>query len=93
MSDDLKSLLGQLLEKDPQKRIDLAAIKKHSWFRDLDWLDVLHRRLLPPKPHIEKRKLNNLENPDSLFGSSKVPKMTIDNWTFIQEVDRQGNRP
>ena len=35
---DAKTLLSGLLERDPTKRISTAAeIKKHPWFRKIDW--------------------------------------------------------
>lgn len=85
LSPELKDLLAQLLEKDPQKRIDQTGIQRHSWFRDVNWDDVLARRLVPPRPHLVKPRLNEIEHPETLFGQSRTNKLPVENWTFIDD--------
>lgn len=54
LSPDAKDLLTRLLRKDPAKRLgshmprDLAAIKKHRFFRKIDWKLLAARELEPP---------------------------------------------
>jgi serine/threonine protein kinase len=54
LSADAKDLLTRLLRKDPTKRLgynmpkDLAAIKKHRFFRKIDWAKLAARELEPP---------------------------------------------
>lgn len=54
LSPDAKDLLTRLLRKDPAKRLgshmpkDLAAIKKHRFFRKIDWKRLAARELEPP---------------------------------------------
>ncbi|GAB1310527.1 Serine/threonine-protein kinase psk1 [Madurella fahalii] len=51
---DAKDLLTRLLRKDPTKRLgynmpkDLATIKKHRFFRKIDWAKLAARELEPP---------------------------------------------
>jgi serine/threonine protein kinase len=54
LSADAKDLLTRLLRKDPKKRLgfntvkDLATIKKHRFFRKIDWKKLTARELEPP---------------------------------------------
>lgn len=51
---DAKDLLTRLLRKEPSKRLgyhmpkDLQTIKKHRFFRKIDWRALEHRELEPP---------------------------------------------
>ncbi|KAI2793181.1 Serine/threonine-protein kinase psk1 [Penicillium oxalicum] len=51
---DAKDLLTRLLRKDPAKRLgyhmpkDLQTIKKHRFFRKIDWAALERRELTPP---------------------------------------------
>merc|ERR1712137_606817 len=45
----LADLLAKLLEKDPEERFQCAAeIKRHPWFKGIDWDKVALKRVLPP---------------------------------------------
>ena len=54
LSPDAKDLLLRLLRKEPRKRLggnmpkDMAAIKKHRFFRKIDWKQLAKRELEPP---------------------------------------------
>ena len=54
LSPDAKDLLTRLLRKDPSKRLgsnmpkDLDTIKKHRFFRKIDWKKLEARELEPP---------------------------------------------
>ncbi|KAL2168286.1 hypothetical protein VTG60DRAFT_205 [Thermothelomyces hinnuleus] len=54
LSPDAKDLLTRLLRKDPSKRLgsnmpkDLDTIKKHRFFRKIDWKRLAARELEPP---------------------------------------------
>lgn len=54
MSPDAKDLLTRLLRKDPAKRLgshmpkDLTLIKKHRFFRKIDWVKLSKREVEPP---------------------------------------------
>jgi len=45
ISDDAKDLLLQLLNKTPEKRINLQGIKNHNWFKNLDLLHEQRSRM------------------------------------------------
>lgn len=72
MSPDAKDLLTRLLRKDPAKRLgarmprDLEAMKKHRFFRRIDWRKLLAREMTPPiQPFITDPEL--AENFDASF--------------------------
>ncbi|KAL7628366.1 hypothetical protein AAE478_002568 [Parahypoxylon ruwenzoriense] len=54
LSADAKDLLTRLLKKDPAKRLgssmprDLQTIKKHRFFRKIDWKKLAAREMEPP---------------------------------------------
>lgn len=53
LSPDAKDLLTRLLRKEPKKRLgvgpnDLNVIKKHRFFRKIDWKKLERRELEPP---------------------------------------------
>lgn len=50
LSADAKDLLTRLLRKDPRKRLgrDVGALKKHRFFRKVDWARLERRDLRPP---------------------------------------------
>jgi len=52
LSQDACSLLSQLLERNPKKRLggteDAAEVKKHSFFKSIDWGKLYRRELKAP---------------------------------------------
>ena len=48
ISKEGKDLLNQLLNKRPDKRITLDNVKKHEFFKGLDWDKLLKKELVPP---------------------------------------------
>ena len=48
-SERAKNLLKKLLEKNPQKRIDLEDIKKHKFFKGIDWNELELKNIKPPR--------------------------------------------
>ena len=67
-SDELKDLLGQLLCRDPNKRIgvsDKNELKNHEWFKDIDWDKLAKKQIEPPLNLVEmKKRLEDKENSD-----------------------------
>ena len=60
ISPDCKSLLVALLNRNPTKRLgggklDAEEVKGHPWFKDINWDDVINKRLKPPKPKISSK--------------------------------------
>jgi len=64
LSADAKDLITKLLRKDPHKRLghnmpeDLQIMKKHRFFRKIDWVKLERRELDPPiKPLVTDPEL------------------------------------
>jgi len=81
---DAKDLLIRLLRKDPHKRLgynmpkDLVTIKKHRFFRKIDWKALEQRELEPPiKPLITDPAL--AENFSSNFTSMALSPVVTSN--------------
>lgn len=58
LSEQCRSLIIELLERDPKKRLgsngDIEEIKKHSFFRKLDWEKLYKMEIVPPyKPKVQ----------------------------------------
>ena len=71
MSSDARDLLTRLLRKDPRKRLgthmpkDMEAIKKHRFFRKIDWKKLEAREIEPPiKPVITDPELAENFSPE-----------------------------
>lgn len=58
LSSDCKDLLFKLLEKDPVRRLShfdgkgIAAIRKHKFFKDIDWAKIENRELEQPRAYL-----------------------------------------
>lgn len=75
LSSDIRGLLSKLLVRDPAKRLGstvkggVAAIKKHSWFKSIDWNGMMDRDSVesPLKKSIafQQRKHENFKNSSS----------------------------
>lgn len=95
ISDELEDLIKQCLQKDPTKRIgynNTEEIKKHKWFENINWDDVLNLSVEPPvKPEIsdkfdienfnkdvikEKPALNELQDIDQNIVDSHQDKFS-----------------
>ena len=72
ISADAKDFITKLLNRDTKKRLgavnDFEDIKKHSWFKDIDWIKLYNRKLDPPfKPKVSGD--NWMDNFDKEFVS------------------------
>jgi len=76
-SPEAKSLIEGLLTRDPNKRLgsgvaDAEEIKKHPFFRSLDWKKLYNKQVDPPfKPHL--RHALDVQNFESEF-TNEIPK-------------------
>lgn len=101
LSSDVRDLLVKLLQKDPEKRLGThegaAEIKKHSWFRDVNWDDVYNRKFEPPIPYL-KRKVEKgngqiiIQKPDDAERERLLLEQDpnfITGWSFILPADEK----
>ena len=53
VSPNARDLIGLLMNKEPSKRPQISQIKRHPFFRKMDWEALLARRIRPPRLGIE----------------------------------------
>lgn len=95
LSTDAKDLLTRLLRKEPCKRLgsnmpkDLAIIKKHRFFRKLDWKKLAARELEPPiQPLITDPELAENFSPEfTELSLSPVVSRFDDPWSAVSARD------
>ncbi|XP_066155836.1 ribosomal protein S6 kinase beta-2 [Euwallacea fornicatus] len=99
MTTDMKDILRRLLKKKPQDRLgappdDAKAIKKHLFFKHINWEDVLNKRIEPPyKPCVSSEddvsqfdpkftKQTPVDSPVDSFLSESV-NMIFEGFTYV----------
>lgn len=88
LSVDARSLLKELLNRDPLKRLgcrrDAEEIKEHPFFYGINWESVLRKELRPPKPVVTPIMHGSIPQ-DNIIGSHCTfdPETHISGWTFI----------
>ncbi|KAI2616471.1 kinase-like protein [Hypoxylon sp. NC1633] len=90
---DAKDLLTRLLKKDPAKRLgtcmpkDLQTIKKHRFFRKIDWKKLAAREMEPPiQPMITDPELAENFLPE-FTELSLSPLVAKDPWSELSTED------
>lgn len=91
LSDNSKSLLKGLLERDPEKRLgsrfDAAEIKRHAFFEGINWDMVYKRQMRPPRPI--KKFIPPTSMPQyKVRGRQSSPESEshhLNGWTFIAD--------
>jgi RAC serine/threonine-protein kinase len=76
MHPDARSLLEQLLERDAEKRLtDPNIIKRHPFFKSIDW-DMLFQKKIPPPFMPEVKGKTDVSQIDPVF-IDEVPTLTM----------------
>ena len=91
-SGELKDLLKKMLDKDPNKRIgiknDKSDLKNHEFFSDLNWEDIMNKRVKPPVEMIDVREEYDLkekfEFKDVDYNSDNKFIKRVAGFTFIK---------
>ena len=68
LSGDIKDLLENILAKDPEERFTLDEIKKHPYFKDIDFNKVLQKEY----GKIETEKINKKKDEDKKEEEEKI---------------------
>jgi serine/threonine protein kinase len=94
MSADAKDLLTRFLRKEPSKRLganmpkDLVAMKKHRFFRKIDWKKLAARELEPPiQPLITDPELAENFSPDFTELSLSPAVTRFGNTPWVPKAD------
>ena len=74
-SDKAKNLLKKLLEKNPEKRIDIEEIKKHKFFKGIDWNELEVKNAKPPRDINKIKEIIFKENKDDNIINNKNGKL------------------
>ena len=81
LTEDAKSLISQLLEKDKSKRLgkkgDAKEVLDHPWFKELNMEDMLAKKVKPPYvPEIKNK--DDVSNFDEKFRQLEVKESILD---------------
>ena len=94
-SDEVKDLLEKMLEKDPKKRIKIQEIKKHPFFRDIDWDLVSNKKMQPPLEMVNLREeycMNQKVNfVDEDYNQDNNEKERVEGFSFINKDSIKDN--
>ena len=94
VSDNAKSLLKGLLQKDPKKRLggghrDAEEIKEHKFFEDVDWDKIYEKKIKPPKALKVNNNMFLFNKPKYFADENNLEEIFGDNslqgWTFINK--------
>lgn len=81
-----KDLLRKLLNRDPAQRLgartDADEIKKHPYFKRMDWSLVLRREQKMPRPPRHSIVPILIES-SKVYGDLEVSRDAVEGWTFI----------
>ena len=83
LSDEVVDLLENLLHKNPLKRLGRngsAEIKSHPWFKNVNWQDVLDRKVKMPKPYLMKSITDLVKPIKQVKGVRILWKDQLDTW-------------
>ena len=91
-SEELKDLLKKMLHKDPKKRIgienDKSDLKNHEFFRDINWDDIMKKKIKPPVEMVDVREEYDLkekvEFKDTDYTNENQYLRRITGFTFIK---------
>ena len=91
-SEELKDLLKKMLDKNPKNRIgienDKSDLKNHEFFRDINWDDIMQKKIKPPVEMIDVREEYNLkekaEFKDVDYNNDNKFLRRVNGFTFIK---------
>lgn len=89
-SQELKSLIDELTVKDPKKRIGnplrggINEVKRHPFFKGIDWNEVLNKQLQPPIVPEKKKGVVDLVSGDA--NPYKLLEQNFDKKTVLDAV-------
>ena len=92
-SEELKDLLRRMLDKNPQNRIGISNdkndLKNHEFFRDINWDDIMKKKVNPPVEMVDVRKEYDLkekvEFKDVDYTNDNKFLRRISGFTFIKK--------
>jgi len=94
LSDNCKSLIVGLLNRDPKKRLgskdDVEDIKSHPFFKDLSWAKVMKKDIdVPYKPKV--KAADDTSNFDNTFTNEPVVDSMVASSALSQTMGADGD--
>ena len=98
VSENAKSLLKGLLQKDPKKRLggsirDAEEIKEHKFFEDVDWKKIYEKKIKPPKALKISNNMYIFNKPKYFADENNLEEIfgnnSLDGWTFINNNENE----
>jgi len=89
LSNEVGDLIVQLLNRNPHKRLgagkeDANEIKKHAWFKDIDWALTAKRGLKPPKPEV--KPLPDCHISSQIFADKAKGMNNVSGWEYVSKA-------
>ena len=92
-SEELKDLLKKMLNKNPKERIgienDKTDLKNHEFFRDINWDDIMKKKVKPPVEMVDVREEYDLKEKvefrDVDYNKDNQYIKRIQDFTFIKK--------
>ena len=82
ISEELKDLLKEMLNREALERIDLEGVKSHPWLREVNWTDARHRSRVDAM-QVDVLKVLQQHNVASVFDAELTDS---DEDEMVQEV-------
>lgn len=91
--------MNQLLKKDPLKRLgastnDAEEVKSHQYFKNVDWDDVLNKKITPPKNKYRNKPMHVFSKPrqfedysDLQISKDRSQMTHFPGWSFINKTE------
>ncbi len=91
LSRDCMSFLYQLLDKQPQRRLKLAQVRAHAWFKGTDWERIADKSAKPPfEPSRTKANVAGIHDLEEQLGAKRKPRpLTDDERVMFAQWDWQ----
>ena len=58
-NEEAKDLIMKTMKRNPEERIKIAEVKQHSFFKDINWDEMLKKKVHPP---FSMQYLNNIKS-------------------------------
>ncbi len=76
ISPTAKDLITKLLNRNPKKRLGTFGgaeeLKRHPFFKQIDWVKLYNRAYRPPEPYLKRRFDNFLQMNPSMQTNAEV---------------------
>ena len=101
LSEECKNLIVSLLNRNPSKRLGAGPegaeeIKRHPFFKGIEWKVVKEKKMNPPKPEISPGLLNVAQcseeqirkiydDPENEIDQDIFENRTVEGWSFVKD--------